>query len=54
MYPGMLRRSLCDPIPNLNANEKASVAGWLNDYYMKTITPLPPLSYKRKSGSTNS
>ena len=32
---------LCDPIPNLNANEEASVAGWLNDFHKKTIIPLP-------------
>ena len=32
---------LCDPIPHLNDGEKTSVAGWLNDFYTKTITPLP-------------
>ncbi len=32
---------LCDPIPYLNVSEKTSVAGWLNDFYKKTITPLP-------------
>lgn len=32
---------LCDPIPALTAAENASVAGWLNDFHKKTITPLP-------------
>ena len=32
---------LCDPIPHLNADEKTSVAGWLNDFHKKTIIPLP-------------
>ncbi len=32
---------LCDPIPHLNDGEKTSVAGWLNDFHKKTITPLP-------------
>ena len=33
---------LCDPIHHLDADEKTAVAGWLNDYYGKTIIPLPP------------
>lgn len=32
---------LCDPIEHLNADEKASVAGWLNNFYMQKIIPLP-------------
>ena len=32
---------LCDPIRHLNDGEKTSVAGWLNDFHKKTITPLP-------------
>ena len=32
---------LCDPISALTAAETASVAGWLNDFHKKTITPLP-------------
>ena len=34
---------LCDPIKNKNlqADEKAAVAGWLNDFHKNTITPLP-------------
>ena len=32
---------LCDPISHLDADEKTSLAGWLNDYYTKTIIPLP-------------
>ena len=32
---------LCDPIPHLNDGEKTSLAGWLNDFHKKTITPLP-------------
>ena len=32
---------LCDPIGHLNADEEASVAGWLNDFYTKKIIPLP-------------
>ena len=32
---------LCDPIRRLTAAEKASVAGWLNDFHKKTIIPLP-------------
>ena len=31
---------LCDPIPHLDADEKTSVAGWLNNYYGKIIIPL--------------
>ena len=32
---------LCDPIEHLQADEKAALAGWLNDFYMKKIIPLP-------------
>ena len=31
---------LCDPISHLNDSERTSVAGWLNDFHKKTITPL--------------
>ena len=37
---------LCDPIPHLNDGEKTSVASWLNDFYTKTIIPLPASSIK--------
>ena len=45
---------LCDPIPHLDANEEASVAGWLNNFHKNTIIPLPASPIKGKSGSTNS
>lgn len=32
---------LCDPITTLDADEKSSVAGWLDDFYKNTIIPLP-------------
>ena len=38
---------LCDPIPHLNADEKTSVAGWLNDFYEETIRPLPDSDIKK-------
>ncbi len=39
--PWYTPRFLCDPIKNLQADEKAAVAGWLNDFHKNTITPLP-------------
>ncbi len=38
---------LCDPIPHLDDGEKTSVAGWLNDFHKKTISPLPGSDIKR-------
>ena len=32
---------LCDPIATLDADEKTSVAGWLDDFSKNTIIPLP-------------
>ena len=32
---------LCDPISNLGADEKSSLAGWLDDFSKNTIIPLP-------------
>lgn len=32
---------LCDPIANLDADEKSSLAGWLDDFSKNTIIPLP-------------
>ena len=41
MYPWYAPPFLCDPIKNLQADEKAAVAGWLNGFHKNTITPLP-------------
>ena len=41
MFPGMIHRSLCDPISKLNADEKSSLASWLDDFSENTIIPLP-------------